>query len=353
MSPEEAYLRFASETRERTGRAVLGFLGERREQAVRASADAAQMIDAVTSLATRGGKRIRAVLLALAYEGFGGAGGGERVVSAAVAIELLQVYMLIHDDWMDGDDVRRGGPSVHRMLGDAFGSQPLGDATAILAGDYASALAQEALGETPVPGAELARATLRFARIQRDVVLGQVVDVCAERRSLGTLTLADVERMHAMKTGAYTVAGPLALGALLAGASNEAVAGLEAFAGPLGVAFQLRDDVLGTFGDPSRTGKDRFGDFKQKKRTGLVAAALEDPALAPLVVSVIGPGETDLAACETLADAMVSRGAKERVEVRVRELLAESRARLGALGLRAEHRDVLEGALAALGERSS
>ncbi len=353
MTPEEAYVRFATETRQRTDRAVAGFLGERREQAVRAGADAAQVVDAVTSLATRGGKRIRAVLLSLAYEAFGGVGGAERVVSAAVAIELLQVYMLIHDDWMDGDDVRRGGPSVHRMLGDAFGSQPLGDATAILAGDYASALAQEALCETPVPGPELARTALRFARVQRDVVLGQVVDVCAERRALGTLTLADVERMHAMKTGAYTVAGPLALGALLAGVSAEGLAGLEAFAGPLGVAFQLRDDVLGTFGDPSRTGKDRFGDFKQKKRTGLVAAALEDPTLTPLVASVIGPGEADLAACETLADAMVSRGAKNRVETRVRELLAESRSRLGDLGLRAEHRDVLEGALAALGERSS
>lgn len=347
----EAFARYGAEVRGRVDHAVDDWLGARLAGARTLGAEVTFVVDALRSLGTRGGKRVRAVLLSLAYDGRGGRGGAERVVNAAVAIELMQVYLLVHDDWMDGDLVRRGGPSVHKMLGDAFGSTSLGDATGILAGDFASALAQEALLSVDVAPEALLAASRRFARVQHDVVLGQVVDVCAETRSLDALALADVEAMHARKTGAYTVGGPMAIGALLAGAFE--VGAIDAFAEPLGVAFQLRDDVLGTFGDPATTGKPRFGDLRQGKRTALVAALLATDADAKRALApVLGVADASDEACAAVAERIVASGARARVEARVEELLELARSRAPALGFGHEQALVLEGAISALGERS-
>lgn len=349
----DAFASYSASVRLRVDRAVDTWLGDKLATARALGAEVTFVIDALRSLGTRGGKRVRAALLSLAYDGAGGRGGSDRVVDAAVAVELMQVYMLVHDDWMDGDLVRRGGPSVHKMLGDAFESKSLGDATAILAGDFASALAQEAMLSVDVAPEALLAATRRFARVQHDVVLGQVIDVCAETRSLASLTLPKVEAMHAKKTGAYTVGGPLAIGALLAGAYD--VSAIDAFAEPLGVAFQLRDDVLGTFGDPTATGKPRFGDLRQGKRTGLVAALIAadatkgTAALAP----VLGNAAADDAACAEVASLMTASGARDRVESRVEELLELARSRVSQLGFGPEETLVLEGAIRALGERAS
>src|SRR5262249_23537715 len=156
------------------------------------------------------------------------------------ALEILHAYLLVHDDWMDQDEVRRGGPSVHVMLRRAVSDDRLGDAAAILAGDFGSAMAQRLLLQVEAPAAHLAEAAKVFARIQEDVVLGQTLDLLDPS--------CDVETKHDLKTGSYTVRGPLALGAALAGASDERRAALERFGAPLGVAFQLRDDLLGVFG---------------------------------------------------------------------------------------------------------
>jgi geranylgeranyl diphosphate synthase, type I len=355
MTALEAYALYANLVRDRVDRAVVASLGSDLASERELGADVGRVVEALFSLGTRGGKRIRAVLLSLAYEGLGGEGGAERVTNAAVAIELLQVYMLVHDDWMDGDLVRRGGPSVHKMLADGFGSTSLGDATAILAGDFACALAQEAMLSVDAKKESLVAAARRFARIQHDVVLGQVMDVCGELRSIDDLSFARVERMHAKKTGAYTVGGPLAIGALLAGAGEAQVAAIDAFAEPLGIAFQLRDDVLGTFAASEKTGKARFGDLRQGKRTALVASfvAVAEPAGLALLNEVLGRADADESAFAKLADLIESSGARARVDARVSELLAIAHQRLPALGFRGEEAFILEGAITSLGERAS
>jgi geranylgeranyl diphosphate synthase, type I len=355
MTALEAYALYANLVRDRVDRAVVASLGSDLASERELGADVGRVVEALFSLGTRGGKRIRAVLLSLAYEGLGGEAGADRVTNAAVAIELLQVYMLVHDDWMDGDLVRRGGPSVHKMLADGFGSTSLGDATAILAGDFACALAQEAMLSVDAKKESLVAAARRFARIQHDVVLGQVMDVCGELSSIDDLSFARVERMHAKKTGAYTVGGPLAIGALLAGAGEAQVAAIDAFAEPLGIAFQLRDDVLGTFAAPEKTGKARFGDLRQGKRTALVASfvAVAEPAGLALLNEVLGRADADESAFAKLADLIESSGARARVDARVSELLALAHQRLPALGFRGEEAFILEGAITSLGERAS
>jgi geranylgeranyl diphosphate synthase type I len=309
-------------------------------------ADLAAVFDAVRDLAMRGGKRVRAVLCAAAYEGCGGEGGADAVVMAGVALELLQTYLLIHDDWMDDDDVRRGGPSVHVMLRERFTSRHDGDAGAVLAGDLAVAFAQQALLETPVPAERLAQAARAFARMQADVVRGQVIDLRASAPDA-----AGVEAMHDLKTGSYTVRGPVTLGALLAGASSDRGEALARFASPLGVAFQLRDDVLGTFGDPRATGKPSGSDLRQGKRTSLVVEAERDAEARRLLPRVLGVAD----ASEDEVDAVVRRieasGARARIEARIDALMAQARAALDRVDLEPRARAVLAHAVTALGTR--
>jgi geranylgeranyl diphosphate synthase type I len=228
--------------------------------------DVSALIDALRDLTMRGGKRFRPALLFAAYHAVDDAAPDAIAFEAGAALELLQTYLLVHDDWMDRDDVRRGGPAVHAMMARHHGSRTAGDAAGVLAGDYAAALALETLlgaGALPERMVEAARI---FARIQQDAICGQELDLAGDAK--------DVEIMHDLKTGSYTVRGPMLLGATLAGASSAVMTRLLAFAHPLGVAFQLRDDLLGAFGDPAQTGKPPGSDIRAGKRTALFDEAL-------------------------------------------------------------------------------
>jgi geranylgeranyl diphosphate synthase type I len=307
--------------------------------------------EAVMDLTLRGGKRMRAALVAAGYVAFAGEGDWAPCVPAMLAVELLQTYLLIHDDWMDDDDVRRGGPAVHAMLRERTGSRELGDVTAILAGDLASGYAQEALLEVDLAPERVLRAARAFARIQVEVVTGQLAEMHA---ASGNAIAPPVETIHALKTASYTVTGPLLVGAALAGADEARCAELERFGCPLGVAFQLRDDMLGVFGDPSATGKPVWNDIRRGKRTALVAELRGDPRAATLLARVHGRNDAAAEDIEAVVRAMEETGAKSRVEARVRELCDEARGALAAVqGMSAMGRRWLEGAVSALGERSS
>lgn len=329
------------DVRTRVDERLAEWLAPRVATAAAISAEVGFAAEAARDLSLRGGKRMRAALVAAGYEAFA-PDGASACMPAMIAIELLQTYLLIHDDWMDHDDVRRGGPTVHVLLRERLGDPALGEAAAILAGDLASGWAQEALLESNVAPERALRAMKAYAKINVDVVCGQLAEMTAG----GATKPANVETVHALKTASYTVTGPLLIGAALAGADDARAVGLERFGRPLGIAFQLRDDLLGTFGDPSATGKPIYNDIRQGKRTALVAELLRDPAGAQALAS------NDV---EAIVKAMVTSGAKERVESRVRELLDESRGALQALAptMRESGRALLEGAVSALGERSA
>ena len=336
--------------------ARLSYLLDEAVESVRpCGTDAVAAIDALRALAMRGGKRFRPVLVAAAYEACAGRGRDgdaglvpEAVLLAGAAIELLQAYLLIHDDWMDGDDVRRGGPSVHAMLRSEYKDVAAGDAAAILAGDYASALAQEALFSMRLAADRVVEAGRAFARVQREVIAGQLLDMRGVAPGSGS-----VETMHDLKTGSYTVRGPLAIGAILAGATAEQRSSLDRFAAPLGVAFQLRDDLLGTFGDPKATGKPAGNDLRRGKHTALVVALAEDAGAAPLLARVLGVPDASDADVAAVVARMESSGARARVEARLRQLLASAERELAAAPLGPVGKGWLQGAVKALGERDS
>lgn len=215
------------------------------------------VVDALADLLLRPAKRLRPALMVAVAEASGW-GWNEASAHTAVALEWMQVYLLVHDDWMDHDEERRGGPSVPALMRAAY--PEAFDAMSVLAGDLARAFADEALGRALAAGAH-AHVVQVFASMHRDVVLGQITDVLGEAR-----TTTEVERAYAHKTASYTTVGPVLLGLALAGRTNTQDAARAAAC--MGVAFQIHDDLQGM---------DR--DAREGKHTWLVATG-EAPAAA-------------------------------------------------------------------------
>lgn len=283
--------------------------------------------EAVRDLTLRGGKRLRAVLVAAGYAAARPTRDVTAVISAGAAFELLQSYFLIHDDWMDGDVLRRGGPTVHVALSARLGSNELGASAAILAGDYAVALAQQALAEAAAPAQAVLAAMRCFAEVQADTVFGQVLDITADDRDPRSLLLED------LKTGSYTVRGPLLVGALLGEAQPQVLDACARYARPLGIAFQLRDDVLGLIGSSKVTGKPAGTDIRSGKRTTVLKDALDTltgPARDTLnrALGKLDASDEDMAGA---LRAIVDSGAIARSEARIAELRGEAMQQLDEL----------------------
>ncbi|HET7538956.1 MAG TPA: polyprenyl synthetase family protein [Polyangiaceae bacterium] len=323
-----------------------GFLETRLDVARRHGPEVVEMVSAVRDLCLRGGKRLRPALLVAGYRAASERAPLEPALDAGVALELLQAYLLIHDDWMDGDLVRRGGPAVHAHLAKRFRSQHKGDASGILAGDYASAVALEALSQVEMKTSAALAAFACFAEMQLDAIAGQQLDLIGGKY--------DVELAYQLKTGSYTVRGPLRLGAILASAGPKTLLALDRFALPIGVAFQLRDDLLSAFGEPKQTGKPLGNDLRAGKRTALLAAGLKlarGKELRVLKHAVGNSAATDAELRAALA-VLESSGARATIEARVAELSAAGLAELGG-GVSRQGALLLTGATEALTARKS
>jgi geranylgeranyl diphosphate synthase, type I len=306
-------------------------------------------LEAARDLCLRGGKRLRAALVAVGHRLGGGDGGPSSVLSACCAVELLQAYFLIHDDWMDRDRLRRGGPAVHAALEDVFASEHLAAAGAVLAGDFALALATRTLGEASVSAERWPAVLRRFATMQLDAVIGQKLDVLGDG--------SELDEVYRLKTGSYTVLGPLLLGLELGPAPGPAgaVAALEAFALPLGIAFQLRDDLIGAFAEPRVTGKPRGSDLRAGKRTLLATLGLAQPGsdAERQLTAVLGNAAASDAEVERALVLLDACGARLEVEQRISALSGQAREALAAVAWAPGARLLLDGLLKALIERAS
>jgi geranylgeranyl diphosphate synthase, type I len=306
-----------------------------------------QPISAARELCLRGGKRLRAALVAVGHSVGTEQRDWKPALPACCAVELLQSYFLIHDDWMDQDRVRRGGPTVHAAL-EAHGTPPhLAACGAVLAGDYTLALATRTLAEARPRPEHWSVLFQRFAQMQLDAVVGQKLDVLGDGSNL--------DDVYRLKTASYTVLGPLQLGMILGAAPEWSSVELSRFAASVGVAFQLRDDLIGAFGDPAITGKARGNDLLAGKRTLLVSAALElaAPDAARLIRSVLGNAAASAGLVASALVAIEATGARERVERRIAALTADARAALRALRVEGPSRQLLEELILVMVERDS
>ncbi len=309
---------------------ALGFLG----------ADAGPVTAALTRFALEGGKRLRPAFVYWGYRGAGGAPTGpqaEAAIRAACSVELLHICALIHDDIMDGSEVRRGRPamhvgfaSLHRGRGWRGDPAAFGEGAAMLMGDLAFTWADVALAEAGLPDDRLAAALRVFNRLRSELMGGQYLDLVEARR--GAPDEDAVRRVLTYKSGKYTIERPLHLGLALAGGDPGLAAAYSAYGLPLGEAFQLRDDLLGVFGSPEVTGKPAGDDLREGKETYLVMLARQRAGRAgrQLLESALGNAKLSEDEVADLRRLIAGCGAVEATEARIAELLAQAKAALAA-----------------------
>jgi len=278
------------------------------------------------------------------------------VVRAAAALELLQASALIHDDYMDGSDTRRGAPAIHRRFealhrGGGWEGEPerFGAAAAILLGDITLTWCDELFTRCGLGAARIHAARPVFDLMRSEVMAGQYLDVVAQARGLSVSTpeetLARARTVIRYKSAKYTIERPLQLGAALATgvADGPLAAALSGYGLPLGEAFQLRDDVLGVFGDPATTGKPAGDDLREGKQTVLVALAAQQAteAQGKALRDGLGDPALDEAGVGELRSIITRTGALAEVEERISELTRTALAALEPAPITAESRAVL------------
>nr|WP_246416031.1 polyprenyl synthetase family protein [Nocardioides luti] len=298
-----------------------------------------------------GGKRFRAAFCWWGHRAVADAAGvavdEDALLRACAALELLHASALVHDDLMDASDTRRGRPAVHRKLehdhraaGWRGDPEQYGAAAAILLGDLLLSWSEELLRRCGLPRDQVAPALDVFDRCRSEVIAGQFLDVSVQARGRADVDTAMTVLRY--KSAKYSIERPLHVGAALAGASPATMAELTAFGLPLGEAFQLRDDLLGVFGDPATTGKPAGDDLVEGKRTVLVALALDaaPDEEAALLDRSLGR-DLDVAEVQRLREVIDGSGAHASVEAVIGELAAHAVAALDRADLDEHARGVL------------
>jgi geranylgeranyl diphosphate synthase, type I len=320
----------AAQLRERVQHRLGTFLATRVQAVAELGPELAAPMTVLGDL-TVGGKLLRPAFCYWAHRAAGGP-DGEEIVSAAGALELLHVSALLHDDVMDGSDRRRGRPSAHRQFAElhrdaGWSGSPenFGHNAAILLGDLVLAWSDELLRSCGLPAERVAAGMAVFEAMRTEVMAGQYLDLVAQA-AVDDDGLGRALRVLRFKTAKYSVERPLQLGATLAGGAPELVSALRAFGIPLGEAFQLRDDLLGVFGDPERTGKPAGDDLREGKRTVLVATALAAATEADRATLQRSLGDPDLGAegVARLREILVRSGAVDEVEKLIERLTAQA-----------------------------
>ena len=332
-------------------------LARARERSRGFSAPYMQLWESLEQMA-QGGKKIRPRILMDAYEALGGV--DERTaVEAACAVELLHMGLVIHDDVIDKDVMRRGEMNITgRFASEAMlrgvtrrDAHAWGEASSILAGDLALTMAHSLLARLDVRTDTRLAVLDLFEETIFESAAGEHYDVWLSMH-LQRANPEDVVTMAEQKTGAYSFYAPLVLAATLAEASNSLVDDLSAIGRTIGVIYQLRDDVLGLFGDERDTGKSSLSDLREGKETLLIAHARADPAWEG-VESLFGSSSLDAADGHRLRNVIEESGALVFVESLIAERCEQAHRQIDDAALPAALREQLTELIAACNLRAS
>lgn len=243
-------------------------------------AEGSKMVKYLKEYTLRSGKRVRPACVIAGYKAVGGE--KEEIFSVSTAMEALQTYLLIHDDVMDKDDLRRGGPSLHKMYekhhkknklkGDAI---KFGESMAITAGDLANSFAVNQIVKSSFPNQQKMEALKKFEKIHRHTGLGQALDVTFNYKGTDQVKEKDTDQVYKLKTAHYTMAGPLELGATLGEGTKNQKKALRTYGMKVGRAFQLSDDLLVLYGDEEKLGKKIGTDLEEGNKTIPILKAYE------------------------------------------------------------------------------
>lgn len=309
------------------------------------------LMDSLISL-MGGGKRLRP---AFCYWGWRAAASDddlaahhEAALEASVGLEFLQACALIHDDVMDGSDTRRGLPAAHRVFETLHAtdnwvgsSSMFGIGAAILLGDLCLSWADQVFLASPMPKAALERAKPVFDIMRTELMAGQYLDLLEQARSNTSIDRA--KTVVRFKSAKYTIERPLHLGGALAGASDSVMQSYSDYGLALGEAFQLRDDILGVFGDPKETGKPAGDDIREGKRTVMVALAFETASPVEQATLTLLLGKQDLSTDEVAIarEILTNTGALAQTESLIEAGIAASYAALETAAISTEGRSAL------------
>lgn len=298
------------------------------------------LLDTALSDLLAGGKRIRSAFCWWGWRAAGGSSDSRDALLAATSLELLQACALIHDDVMDASDTRRGMPAAHKrfaaihLANDWRGnSAEFGEASAILLGDLCLAWTDELFFNSGLPANDLLRAKPILDAMRTELLAGQYLDLLDQAR--GSTSPERALRVARFKSAKYTIERPLQLGANLANGSRELIAALSGYGLPVGEAFQIRDDVLGVFGDPEVTGKPAGDDLREGKQTYLVAIAFQAGTLAQRQVLTDGLGDRELSAVAVndMREVIIETGALAKAEDLIAVRTEQALRALEAIGL--------------------
>lgn len=238
------------------------FFAEKKKEAQKIDPEIKKALEVFENY-TSGGKKIRGALTVLGYQMAGGR-DFEAILPVSSGIELLHNFLLIHDDIIDKDALRRGKPTVHRQVGEA---------KAIMIGDMGAFLGQELIISSGFLKEQTIKAQKKLNELILKTVYGEMLDVYYDQKD--KITWDDIHRVRLYKTAYYTFVMPLSVGATFSGAGEEIYRAIEGYGANVGIAFQISDDILGVFGDSEITGKSTDSDIKCGKKTFLYAKALE------------------------------------------------------------------------------
>lgn len=220
---------------------------------------------------SKGGKRARGALTVLGYESLGGK-NFEVILPVSCGIEMFHNFLLIHDDIIDKDRLRRGKPTVHTIYAKKRGEH-YGNSKAIVIGDVGAFLAYELLLSSDFSKERTLEAVSKLNEFLLKTGYGQLLDIDYDFKK--QISWEEILKVRTYKTAYYTIVMPLTVGAILAGAPKSVLSAIESYGIPVGIAFQLVDDVLGVFGSTGKTGKSNLSDIREGKKTFLYAKALE------------------------------------------------------------------------------
>lgn len=268
---KEAIVKLSS-FKERFDPVLSQFLAQEIQEARNLTPELAEFVEVAAEFILRDGKRLRP---AFVFEGYKAVGGEDESAALYVgmSVELLHAAALVHDDIIDKSDLRRGKPTVHQLIAKKFGDENLGNSLAIIVGDTLLAMSNKVFSTTPFPEERAKIARVFFTQMCTEINYGQYLDILGNIREEIDWNWA--MKVMEYKTARYTVEKPLLIGASLGGASSKVFEAMRGYAIPLGIAFQIQDDILGMFGDEARVGKPVDSDLKEGKKTLLILKTLE------------------------------------------------------------------------------
>ena len=324
------------------------YLDKKEEQAEKVDELAVQIVQVIRKFVMSGGKRLRPFLV---YQGYLAAGGedGDAIITASMSIELAHAFLLMHDDIIDRDAVRHGEKTVHEIyieMGRGFGmdekeARHFGNSMAIIVGDYAYSMANDILYGADFSAEVILHALRNIQKIVSRTIPGQMVDMMMSAKGSGTE--GEVMRMYEGKTARYTFEGPLHLGCSLAGQweNEKLLENFSAYAVPVGTAYQIRDDILGVFGDKEKTGKAVGADIIEGKQTILITKSRENANKQQKLMLSSLVGKKDLSASELEAVRAIIRetGALEYAEKLSSRLVDDSL--LALRGIDSQNQDAI------------